>query len=98
MNSEQNAREAMEVWREASDAATGNAVKWKPKADQAAASVIAAKLAEKDAEIARLREALERGIEALSQEQFHPDDPECELCRVADLMRQALKPESPDHD
>jgi acyl-CoA reductase-like NAD-dependent aldehyde dehydrogenase len=45
--------EAMALWNAAVDAATGNAVKWKPKANQSAAAVITAAMAEKDAEIAR---------------------------------------------
>jgi len=63
---EQNAREAMEVWREACQASQDafyeadgmfandpEAVQQSRYSDQAAASVIAAKLAEKDADIAR---------------------------------------------
>jgi hypothetical protein len=47
----QIADEAMEVWQDAFQA-------WRGKSHQAAAAVITAKLAEKDAEIARLSEAL----------------------------------------
>lgn len=50
---------AMEVWQEASDAATYGSVKYQPHADQVAAAVIeadrAAIIAAKDAEIAALQ-------------------------------------------
>jgi len=88
MNAEQNAREAMEVWEAAHEIAYSKGML--PN-DQAAASVIAAKLAEKDAEIARLTAENQRlrGPVITYQKGFGPGDGEA---------RQALKPESPDHD
>ena len=46
-------RPAVEVWREASDAATLGSVKYKPAADQAAAAVIEADREAVRAEVAR---------------------------------------------
>lgn len=68
---------AVEVWREASDAATDGSVKYQSHADQAAAAVIeadrAAIIAAKDAEIA----ALQAYADALAEYAVHQPD-----CRV----------------
>jgi len=76
MNAEQNAREAMEVWWDVQDAYHHHEQSSVDVRDQAAASVIAAKLAEKDAEIVRLRARLE-----MPEPPF--DDDECDgiACR-----------------
>jgi len=130
MNAEQNAREAMDVWRDARKAwHTGPGIRIDPESGmaklgdpQAAAAVIAAKLAEKDAEIARAEDSaweeareLVRGtnadlsggcgktyrriIEALTNA-INNRNLRTFAGRVEHLQksRQALKPESPDHD
>jgi len=92
---EQNAREAMEVLRSAVHAYGGELIPGEN--EDRAASVIAAKLAEKDADIARLWVFISR---------YAQHDMNCKLAMrigsecscMLTLNRQALKPESPDHD
>jgi len=125
---EQNAREAMAVLRSAVHAYGGELIPGEN--EDRAASVIAAKLAEKDAEctsilfrdraavqlehlhamaekdaeIARKDEAMKGPLAWLERWAVHvgrcEDNPECQcgLLHAQHELRQALKPESPDHD
>lgn len=87
-------KSAVEVWREASDAATDGSVKYQSHADQAAAAVIeadrAAIIAAKDAEIAALKAYAETLAGALEHITDIEPDP-ANMGRFHDIANEALR-------
>jgi hypothetical protein len=86
----QIADEAMGLWNAAFKAYLSGSTE--KSAYEAASAVITAKLAEKDAEIARLRVGLER------IERIYPSWSSERLAFIKAIVRQTLNPERPYHE
>lgn len=95
----QIADEASEVWGSAYRVYNSHRIGKAGTAHQAAAALIAAKLAEKDAEIARLSETVSRYERGAGPDDWRNCPGECgpSCCGYHDVCRAALL-ERPDHD